>query len=508
MLDTRHAPRAHRGAHARRPIAWALATLALGVSAASCASAEEPGAPSPPSSSSAAPAPPPTPAPTPPASASAPEAGSGAPARERAARAPGRFTRGASCDPATPCAGGALCCASVCVDASSDDANCGACGRVCLDAKVCVSRDCACADKAGAGAKVASLSAGFDHTCALFSDGAVKCWGQNGFSQLGDGTTIDRRTPVLVRGLCREALEVASGAEHTCVLLRGGAVKCWGTNGYGQLGDGTLTTTDAPGPTLDLGGPAVSVVSGWYHSCALLADAKVKCWGWNELGQLGDGTTVDRRTPVTVAGIRGRPVALASGAEHVCAILSDGGVQCWGVAGFGQLGDGSAVSSRLTPVVNALAGPVERLDLGDFHTCAVLRGGALQCCGFNQFGQIGDGSTVDRLTPVTVPVGGPTSFVAGGYEHTCAVLVGGAVKCWGVNDQGQVGDGTRTERHSPVAVGLGAGAVAVSVALGYTHSCALLSDGVVKCWGRNALGQLGDGTATNRLTPVTVSGLP
>jgi len=292
------------------------------------------------------------------------------------------------------------------------------------------------------------------------------------------------------------------GGIHTCVLLSDGTAKCWGWNYFGQLGDGTTTDRYTPVNVSGLTN-AVAIAAGYGHTCALLSDGTAKCWGGNFYGQLGDGTTTDRYTPVNVSGLT-NAVAIVTGYGHTCALLSDGTAKCWGRNGYGQLGDGTT-ANRYTPVnVSGLTNAVA-IAAGFYHTCALLSDGTAKCWGWNYYGQLGDGTTTDRYTPVNVSGLTNAVAIAAGHYHTCALLSDGTAKCWGWNYYGQLGDGTTTDRYTPVNVsGL---TNAVAIAAGYGHTCALLSDGTAKCWGRNDYGQLGDGTTTDRYTPVNVSGL-
>ncbi|HMA91119.1 MAG TPA: chromosome condensation regulator RCC1, partial [Polyangiaceae bacterium] len=194
---------------------------------------------------------------------------------------------------------------------------------------------------------VAQIAVGYHHTCARLTDGTVKCWGNGG---LGDGTTTQRLTPVAVTGLTG-AVEIATRSAHTCALLTGGTVKCWGGNVYGQLGDGT-TTTPRLTPVAATGLTGVAEISaGQGHTCARLTDGTVKCWGHNELGQLGYGaTTYVQMTPVAVTGLTGAAEISAGYYYHTCARLTDRTVKCWGTNSTGQLGDGTT-TQRTTPTV-------------------------------------------------------------------------------------------------------------------------------------------------------------
>ncbi len=363
---------------------------------------------------------------------------------------------------------------------------------------------------------VAAIAAGFGHTCVLISGGSVKCWGYNLAGQLGDGTTTDRLTPVDVDGLANGVTVIAAGMDHTCALMdgdQGSGVKCWGGNYYGQLGDGTRMNRLTPVDVSGLASGVTSVVAGLRHTCALM-DARygggVKCWGDNNYGELGDGTSVRQVTPVRVSGLTGGAIAIVAGWSHSCALTNVGGVKCWGDNSGSQLGDGTT-TQRLTPVdVNGLTSTVTAITAGGSHTCALTSADGVKCWGVNYFGQLGDGTTMQRLIPVDVS--GLTSGViaiAADWDHTCALMDaahGGSVKCWGFNGYGQLGDGTTTNRLVPVDVnGLTSGVTAI--AAGGSHTCALTNAGGVKCWGFNGSGQLGDGTTTQRLTPVDVSGL-
>jgi len=352
------------------------------------------------------------------------------------------------------------------------------------------------------------VSSGIYQTCALLSTGVVKCWGQNNNGQLGDGTTTQRNAPVTVLGLTTDVIVVESGYWHACVLLSAGAVKCWGANSYGQLGDGTLTQRASPVDVSGLNSGVSAISAGLLFNCALLNNGAVKCWGQNSNGQLGDASATQRTSPVDVSGLNSGVAAIESGYYHACALLNTGAVKCWGLNGNGQLGDGT-ITQRTSPVdVSGLNSGVIAISAGYYHTCALLNTGAVKCWGYNINGALGDGSTTQRTSPVDVSGlnSGVSAISTGGFQ-TCALLSTGGVKCWGQNNQGQLGDGTITQRTSPVDVsGLNSGVTSISA--GYTHSCAVLSTGVIKCWGANSNGQLGDATTTQRSSPVSVSGIP
>lgn len=229
---------------------------------------------------------------------------------------------------------------------------------------------------------------------------------------------------------------------------------CWGRNDSGQLGDGSKTQRLTPVSVSGLSSGATSVAVGQYHSCALTSGGGVKCWGFNINGQVGDGTTTTFwLTPVDVSGLTNGVAAIVTGASHSCAQTAAGGVKCWGLNGNGQLGDGTA-TQRLTAVnVTGLTSGVAAITAGLSHTCALTTGGGVKCWGLNTYGQLGDGTTTQRLTPVDVS--GLTSGVtaiAAGQNHTCALVSGVGVKCWGQNNEGELGDGTMGTRPFPANV--------------------------------------------------------
>jgi alpha-tubulin suppressor-like RCC1 family protein len=367
-----------------------------------------------------------------------------------------------------------------------------------------------------------AVSAGGFHTCALASGGGVKCWGDNSSGQLGDGQAcgVSCSTPVDVSGLTSGVSAVSAGLYHTCALTTGGAVKCWGDNGSGELGDGQTCGVSCPTP-VDVSGltSGVGAVSaGDSHTCALTTGGAVKCWGDNSYGQLGDGQTCGSgvcNTPVDVSGLTSGGAAISAGGYHTCAVTTGGGVKCWGNNGYGQLGDGQSCSSLgcTTPVdVSGLSSGVAAVSAGFYHGCALSTSGGVKCWGYNGDGELGDGQACGFYCLTPADASGLTSGVAvisaGGF-HSCALTTGGGVKCWGDNNSGQLGDGQTCGFSclTPVGVsGLSSGVSAVSA--GFYHTCALTTGAAVKCWGDNSSGQLGDGQACGTdacTTPVDIT---
>lgn len=355
-----------------------------------------------------------------------------------------------------------------------------------------------------------NLSAGVDHTCMLVPGGLPYCWGAGLFGQLGDGTRTTRFTPTVVVVPAGETFaSVDAGNEYSCALTATGTAYCWGNNSLGRLGDGTTTMRPTPtAVTLPTGTTFISVSGGFEHTCGLTPTGAAYCWGFNLDGQLGDGTTTTRLTPTAVTmPAEVTFTSVDAGNEICCALAPTGAAYCWGANSFGRLGDGTLVD-RLTPTAVLLPTGVTfaRVTVGLDHTCGLTQAGAAYCWGYNEEGQIGDGTTTSRLTPVAVaiPAGTILASVSPGGTHTCGLTPAGAAYCWGKNSRGQVGDGTTTDRLTPVAVTMPTGVTLTSLALGNTHSCGLTAARVAYCWGANAWGQLGDGTNTDRLTPVKV----
>ena len=344
--------------------------------------------------------------------------------------------------------------------------------------------------------------------CVVTDLGGVKCWGNGGNGELGNGGTSNSLTAVPVTGLSSGVVSVAVAEGHACALLDTGGVKCWGYNGYGQLGDGTTTTRTTPVSVSGLTSGVAEISVGYFNSCAVLTTGAVRCWGWNNQGQIGDGTTTNRSTPTTVSGLGSGVKSVSVGNLHACATLLAGGAKCWGGNGNGELGDGTR-TSRTTPVnVFGLSSVVSAISSGGSLTCILLSTGETKCWGSNWNGEVGSGSGSGyHAAPVTVSgLSSGVTAISAGNNHACALLNTGGVKCWGYNANGHVGDGTTIDRSTPVNVsGMTSGVSAI--AAGQNASCAALTSGDVKCWGDNTRGKLGDGTSTQRLTAVSVLGL-
>jgi alpha-tubulin suppressor-like RCC1 family protein len=329
-------------------------------------------------------------------------------------------------------------------------------------------------------------------------------------------------------------VQVATGVGHSCALLRDGSVKCWGYNAMGQLGVPGASRGGEPQqmgsnlPAIDLGQgqEARSIAAGSYHTCAVVADGSVKCWGagWGRVDAASPGI------PAVNLGTGLRAIEVVAGSSvgassHSCARLDDGRVKCWGVNERGQLGLGDTVGSSYAPremgdklpfVELGSGRKVVQLTARSEHTCARLDNGAVKCWGSNYAGQLGLGDTRNRgdepgemgdaLPPVDLGPGRTAVQVSSGHAHTCAVLDDGSLKCWGSNREGQLGLGDTVSRgdrpgsmgSSLPPVNLGTGRRALRVACGEARTCAVLDDGTLRCWGRNFSGELGLGDSLPR----------
>jgi alpha-tubulin suppressor-like RCC1 family protein len=422
----------------------------------------------------------------------------------------------ASTPPAQACPGGYLCGNNVCrVDCVTD-------------------ADCTANYFCGYGTchlKAVKISAGLTHTCALLIDGSLRCWGNSGEGQIGNGRTDNVIAPVAPTGLGQVA-DVACGGYHTCVVIDDGSVWCWGENDSGQLGNSSLAMINGlPGSATPVkvagfppaGTTAKAVAAGAEHTCVALSNGSVYCWG-SDLGeQLGSTPTTSfngqmpvSTVPLRVNGLSGQAAALAAGGDASYALLSDGTVADWGDGFQGSLGNGSSNASPSAGVIPSLSG-VTALSASESDFACVIAGGIAKCWGLDLYGELGDdrfGSGVISMSPTNVqnPMGTTTAAVAiaAGDTHACAAYGNATVWCWGHDQSQQLGSPITTtvgtDPGSPVPVRVtGLTGQATGLAAGRQHTCALLSNGAVWCWGDNTFGALGNNSTTSSAVPVQVA---
>ena len=350
-----------------------------------------------------------------------------------------------------------------------------------------------------------SVDGGFSHTCALVEDGTAYCWGSNEWGQIGDGTVTDRPLPIPVAGGMRFASLTTSNG-HTCGLTEDGAAYCWGYNRYGQLGVPTTQVCDdldcATSPVPVSGGLKWSHLSaGYFHTCGLAVDGRAYCWGTNTYGEGGDGSGVDLAEPTLVSG--GHDFTqISAGYLHTCGLTSAGAAYCWGYNGYHEVGDGTDETRyEPVPVSGDLAFSVLVAGGGSCHghTCGITTDGATYCWGWNFQG------TSPRHHSVPVPLPGDPGLVslALGRSTDCGLDASGVLYCWGTQGHGQGGQGSFewVSEPRPVVGGL----TFESIGLGNSHTCGVTPEGDTYCWGWNRWGQLGNGIKPEAWTmPVRV----
>ena len=390
------------------------------------------------------------------------------------------------------------------------------------------------------------ITTGYSHSCFMLDNGSVKCWGANSSGQLGLGDTDNRgdnssemgsNLTVIDLGTGKTARAIEAGNNHTCAILDNASLKCWGSNSFGQLG---LGDTDNRGDNLsemgdnlnviDLGTgrTASAIATGDSHTCTLLDNSAVKCWGSNSSGQLGLGDTSNRGDNSSEMGDNLNAIDLGSGRtateisagdSHTCALLDNSAVKCWGDNTYGQLGQGdnsnrgdgsSEMGDNLAAIDLGSGRTAKSITTGTGYACAVLDDDSVKCWGRGNVGQLGHGKNTSVDSPpnssIDLGTGRTAKFVSAGNSHTCAILDNSSLKCWGFNESGQLGlgdisnrgDGSNEMDDNLPVVDIGYGITARAISAGDSHTCSVLDNASIICWGLNDSGQLGLGDNSTR----------
>ena len=372
------------------------------------------------------------------------------------------------------------------------------------------------ADSSSAGTHASVLATGNSHTCAILENGSAMCWGLDNYGQLGDGgdaTNLIKPTSFVSIDGGQTVAQIYARQLRTCIVLDDNSASCWGFNEDGQAGDDSTNTYKSPSVKVEFpqGKGVKSMGMGLKHTCAILEDDTLTCWGLDSHGALGNGDsdTSDKYTPQTITTPSDRKVVkVEPGETHTCILLDDGGVMCWGRDNAGQLGNGDTSDTIHAPSSNVEL-PEGRaatdLSVGNHHSCALLDNGSITCWGLNNYGQLGENTTTNRHIPVYahLPTGSPAVSVSVGPHSSCAILENSSVYCWGHNNYGRLGIGVTGGIYQLPMFVEGATNV-VDLSLDYDHTCALSENGSISCWGRSKYGPLGIGPSGDINTPQLV----
>lgn len=389
----------------------------------------------------------------------------------------------------------------------TDSRHCGACNSACTPGALCLGSACQ-------NSPVTQITSGSTHSCILREGGGVACWGSNLYGEIGDGTFTTRSTPVSVLGLS-DAIAIGAGFGFTCAVKRDQTMVCWGSNTLGESGRADLTSSSVPLPVPGVIG-AVEMSGGDAHSCVRVSTGSVYCWGTNTTGQIGAGALVSDPPPrATLVMNLANAASVRTGYEHTCALRTDGSVSCWGENTARQLGDGTetprAVPTRVIGLADLTDATMRATAVtgGKDFSCILTSSGA-RCWGANGSGQIGQavGTTWDGVMPTVVAgTAGATSISSAGAGcFACVLGAMGVVSCWGCNDSSQLADGMTTPSEIAKIVGPPL-PPAAAISAGAAHACALTATQEVWCWGSNTSGQLGIGSGLPSSGPVEVSSL-
>lgn len=331
--------------------------------------------------------------------------------------------------------------------------------------------------------EVRQASMGYSHACALLNDHGIRCWGTNGSGELGTLTTgVSSNYPISAK-LNRAATGVSVGSGFSCALMADQTVSCWGANFAGQSGATPAPSQVRPQQISGVAG-AVAISAGFSHACAVTQDGKVYCWGSGSFGELGNGQRNDSATGLEVIGLPQKALQVSTGSHHSCALVADGSVHCWGDNSVAQLGNALAGTQSSTPLlVKGLEAGVLAISTGGYHGCALFLDQSFACWGNNSAGQLGVSSVPLTSYPLKAKA------ISAGHSHTCAVATDGSTSCWGSNSSGQLGQSIPA---------------ALNISAGVESTCAQTQDNGLSCWGQNNHGQLGDGTRSSRTNAAPV----
>lgn len=361
-----------------------------------------------------------------------------------------------------------------------------------------------------------AVSAGAKHTCAIGSQGTIYCWGSNDRARLGDGSG-ESDGSMVVPNRNGKATAVSAGDNHSCAIFDG-QVHCWGASGAGQTGQDGHGDDEAPQPVDGIDAPTPAVSVGLYFSCGIDAEGPAMCWGSNADGQLGRGEPLEGRNPIPMLVEALGPVnqISAGGATytrwfdrsgHACAVSANAEVWCWGANDYGQLGDGSTDDSSVPVRVEGIGGGARSVCAGGLHSCAVSENGSAWCWGSEHNGKLGNdkmGLIADyQAQPVRVEGVDDAREITCGRDFSCAITDGGQLLCWGANRDGQLGNGQDFDA-SGIAAPVSGLENVVEVSGGLAHACAIDADAQLYCWGHGEDYQLGDQNEADRNTPVPV----
>ena len=344
--------------------------------------------------------------------------------------------------------------------------------------------------------EITQIAAGHDHSAAVTKDGDLYMWGANGSGQLGIQSNVDSNIPVKVNNSSSTLPEksvkyVALGSYHSAAITKDGSLYMWGYNNYGQLGNGSTTNSYTPVKIME---NVAAVSLGSYHSAAITKDGSLYMWGYNNYGQLGNGSTTNSYTPVKIME---NVAAVSLGSYHSAAITKDGSLYMWGYNNYGQLGNGSSGNYEKSVSPIKIMENVAAVSLGCWHSAAITKDGSLYMWGYNNYGQLGNGTTNNLTRPQRIAVN--VQSVELGNYHTTAVSKDGGLYTWGYNNYGQLGNGTTNNSYTPVKI-----MSDVVSSAGGSHTIALKKNGTVYTWGDNEYGELGNGNKSNQTSPVAI----